>query len=34
MGSLFPSIWLADFRSKAEWDRYTTQFNAAFSVYD
>lgn len=32
--TMFPSIWLGDFRSKAEWDSWSPQFNAALSVYD
>lgn len=32
--NIFPSIWLGDFRSKAEWDACSTQFSAALSVYD
>lgn len=34
MANLFPSIWIGDFRSKHEWDRNSTSFKAAFSVYD
>lgn len=30
----FPSIWLGDFRSKAEYDDQSTILAAAFSVYD
>jgi SAM-dependent methyltransferase len=30
----FPSIWLAEFRSKAEYDEKVNQLSAAYSVYD
>jgi len=34
MPTFFPSIWLGEFRSKAEFDREAHKLTAAFSVYD
>jgi len=34
MPTFFPSIWLGEFRSRAEFDRNACELMAAFSVYD